>query len=254
MDRSFATDDQDILSFEDMRPGEQAIIEALEAANAAGLESMQTVEIREFNKWDRVEKHDCDGDCPVCHDVIRSGFNRVQNNIPRLLQYGWIERVSRGVYALVPAETESQAEPLFLISDPPSLPEPVETFPDGTVTDFVPLNLCKPNPRETSQGEAYLLRSAYENEAFDVVDSIKKTDCTFYGACLNQAISGKWEGFSCTQCKAYSAPSQFKKELDLVALLAAHAVAEMVAIDGKPHRVRGAKPGCDKIPVLEDGY
>lgn len=74
---------------------------------------------------------------------------------------------------------------------------------------------------------------------------IKKTDCSLYNACLDQAISGKWQGFACTGCKAYAMPDEFQKEMDQVRLAAISKASELIEKYGKVHRVRGVKPGAE---------
>lgn len=96
------------------------------------------------------------------------------------------------------------------------------------------------NPREMTVEEAGEIR-----RDIDQIYKIKKPDCTFYNACLKQAISGRWAGFSCASCRAYSAPDMFQKELDVLALRALQTASEMVAETGKVDRVRGVKPGAD---------
>jgi hypothetical protein len=80
---------------------------------------------------------------------------------------------------------------------------------------------------------------------YNVSKEIKQTDCTFYNACLDQAISGKWDGFACTNCTAYSAPDRFQQEMDGVRLQAMLYQAENLLRTGKTGRKRGVKPGAD---------
>lgn len=79
----------------------------------------------------------------------------------------------------------------------------------------------------------------------DNTRGIRRGDCTFYNACLDQAISGKWPGFACTGCKAYAEPDMFQKEINHMGLRAVQAAADMVEKYGKVHRVRGVKPGAE---------
>lgn len=73
----------------------------------------------------------------------------------------------------------------------------------------------------------------------------RKSDCVMYNACLDQAIDGKWAGFSCGSCKAYSQPDEFQKEQNHLGLRAVQTAADLVARHGKVNRVRGVKPGAD---------
>ena len=90
-----------------------------------------------------------------------------------------------------------------------------------------------------------------------ISEDIKKTDCTFYNACLDQAISGKWKGFACTSCNAYAEADPHQKMMDHLGLACIRKAAEFVEKYGKVHRVRGVKPGADakrtvKLTVVED--
>jgi hypothetical protein len=73
----------------------------------------------------------------------------------------------------------------------------------------------------------------------------RKSDCAMYNACLDQAIDGKWEGFSCGSCKAFAAPDEFQKEQNHLGLRAVQTAADLVAKHGKVNRIRGVKPGAD---------
>lgn len=73
----------------------------------------------------------------------------------------------------------------------------------------------------------------------------RKSDCTMYNACLDQAIDGKWEGFSCGSCRAYSEPDVFQKEQNQLGLRMVQVAADLVAKHGKVNRTRGVKPGAD---------
>lgn len=109
-----------------------------------------------------------------------------------------------------------------------------------------------PAPRPMTEDELEAIR-----EDLSVAEAIKKTDCSFYNACLDQAISGKWDGFACTSCNAYVECDSFQKECDQVRLAAVQKAAELVEKYGKVHRVRGVKPGADAkrtvhLKVIED--
>lgn len=226
MDGTMMVDSGDKLSFEDMREEEQAIVQALEDAHRSGKSLMRIAEIMSANDWDMVEEHDCsDGNCQVCSTALRLGNSKVRNNLRRLMKYGVIRRPADGSYALVEE------------------PKP----------------LTPGRPRELNDDEASIVRRIrlYQiggNEAVDdrtykialkLIEPIKRTFCTFYSACLDQAISGKWEGFSCASCSMYSAPDQYQAESDILALRAMDKAAEMLDEHGKVMRVRGVKPGAD---------
>lgn len=73
----------------------------------------------------------------------------------------------------------------------------------------------------------------------------KRSDCSFYNACLDQAINGKWAGFSCESCRAYSEPDEFQKEQNILGLRAVQVAADLVSKHGKVNRIRGVKPGAE---------
>jgi hypothetical protein len=215
----------DTLSFEDMKPEERAILQALQAAHDAGQNVLRIAEIMSANGWDDVDDHECpDGNCSVCSAALRLGNSKVRNNLRRLMRCGLIHRPLDGSYALTP--------------------EPRRTAPQA---EAVPKLLrIKRNPRELNVSEVRILRGVeYGSLNVKMVESVKKTDCTIYNACLSQAISGKWAGFSCADCTAYDAPTQFQRECDVLALRALDTAAEMVEEHGKVNRIRGVKPGAD---------
>ena len=74
----------------------------------------------------------------------------------------------------------------------------------------------------------------------------KKTDCAFYNACLAQAVSAKWDNFSCEACNFYAEPDPFQQYQDFLALRALDMAAEQVEKTGSTGRVRGAKPAADR--------
>lgn len=119
---------------------------------------------------------------------------------------------------------------------------------DGT---YRAADLNEPCPRPITDDELLSLKGD-----INYSDTIKKSDCAFYNACLDQAISGKWEGFSCTSCTAYAEPDPFQREMDQLGLAAVQKAAELVEKYGKVHRVRGVKPGADakrrRLPVVEE--
>jgi hypothetical protein len=226
MDGMMMVDSGDKLSFEDMREEEQAIVQALEDAHRAGKSPMRIAEIMSANDWDMVEEHACsEGHCEVCSAALRLGNSKVRNNLRRLMKYGVIKRPADGSYALVEE------------------PKPI----------------TQGQPRELNEEEASVVRrirlyQALGNEAVDdrtykialkLIEPIKRGDCTFYSACLDQAINGAWEGFSCASCSMYSAPDQFQAESDVLALRAMDEAARMIEEHGRVMRVRGVKPGAD---------
>jgi hypothetical protein len=102
------------------------------------------------------------------------------------------------------------------------------------------------NPRRLSKAEAFEVQGDDDIEGdADLAHSIKKSDCSFYNACLDQAVSDKWKGFSCTSCNAYAESDYFQRQMDHLALTAVQKAAELVEKYGKVHRVRGVKPGAD---------
>lgn len=104
------------------------------------------------------------------------------------------------------------------------------------------------NPVELSHAKVVAMR-------FDMssIDDVKKADCAFYNACLEQAISGNWSGFSCASCSAYQEQDQFQKEADHVRLRAVQMASDMIDKYGNAGRVRGVKPGPDaKRTVREE--
>lgn len=204
---SLVVGDGDEFSFEDMRPGEQAIMMALEQAHAMGFDMLHISDLQAVNGWEGP-----------------AGNSKVRNNLRRLMKHGLICRTLDGTYALKK--------------------EPKKTAPQVEAVPAAPA--VKGNPRELNGDEVSLLRRLEEgSSAMKVIESIKKADCTIYNACLSQAISGKWAGFSCASCTAYSAPNQFQRESDLLALRALGTAAEMLEEYGKVNRIRGVKPGAD---------
>lgn len=96
-----------------------------------------------------------------------------------------------------------------------------------------------PYPRPISQAA---LRVALME---DRLEQIKRADCTTYNACMQQALSNRWDGFSCAECSCYSEPDQYQKEMDLIRLRAMEMARELIEREGGPCRVRGVKPGAD---------
>lgn len=74
---------------------------------------------------------------------------------------------------------------------------------------------------------------------------LKRADCTNYNTCLEQAITGQWEGFSCGECSCYTEPDPHQKMMDMIRLRALEQAAKIMEREGGPCRVRGVKPGAD---------
>ena len=229
---------RDQLSFADMREEEQMIVKALEGAKALGHSMLHISDLQDVNGWDGP-----------------TGNSKVRNNLRRLMRYGWIHRVLDGTYALVEPDhpvVEAQPEP----------PQPVEQLvvepPQPVVRSTGPLVQIRkknrtPNPTELSQEDAMRAHVRARNEDYSLVSKIKRPDCTFYNACLDQAIAGLWAGFSCTSCSAYALPDRHQQEIDLLGCLGVNKAREMVEEHGKVMRVRGVKPGADaKRTTVED--
>lgn len=88
-----------------------------------------------------------------------------------------------------------------------------------------------------------------ETGRFEDAHAIKKLDCAFYNECLNTAVTGKWKGFGCGECTAYTALDIEQKVQDVLGLLAARLASENVAKMGRAGRTRGVKPGADaRVP------
>jgi len=214
----------DALSFEDMREEERAIVQALESAHKSGQNVLRIAEIMEANGWDMVDEHDCpEGHCEVCSAALRAGNSKVRNNLRRLVKYGVIARPADGQYQLVV--------------------EPQKATPGS--------------PREYNETESRLvhyIRVANEEGETDpkmyklalkMIGEIKKGDCSFYSACLDQALNGDWDGFSCADCTAYTLPDQDQRVSDMLALRACQTASDELCENGKVNRVRGVKPGVD---------
>jgi len=230
MDGSVMAGKGDALSFEDMKPEERAILQALQAAYNAGQNVLRIAEIMSVNGWDEVEDHECpEGRCSVCSTALRLGNSKVRNNLRRLMRYGLIHRPLDGTYAL--RVDALKAEPRRTAPQAEAVPKLVQ---------------IGRNPRELNDKEVRILRGVESGSlSARMVESVKRPDCTIYNACLSQAISGKWAGFSCADCTAYEAPDQFQKECDMLALRALGTAAEMLDENGKVNRIRGVKPGAD---------
>jgi hypothetical protein len=227
MDGMMMVESGDRLSFEDMRDDERMIVQALEQAYRMGIEMMHISDLQEVAGWNKAAPHTCSGeDCVVCAEASFRGNSKVRNNLRRLMKYGVITRPADGSYALV-----EEPRPLLTPGQPREL-----------------------NDDESSIVRRIRLYQSLGNEAVDdrsykialkMIEPIKRGDCTFYNACLDQAMSGQWEGFSCASCSMYSAPDQYQAESDMLALRAMDEAARMIEEHGRVMRVRGVKPGAD---------
>jgi hypothetical protein len=221
--------DRDTFSFEDMRPEEQAIITALQEAHTLGHEQLHISDLQAVNGWEGP-----------------TGNSKVRNNLRRLMRYGWIHRPIDGTYALVTKhETAPSCEAVVETAPQPEAVRPplVQIRRRGEI---------KPNPMALNEAQVRALRIGDLNN----VAAIKKLDCAIYNACLTQAESGNWPGFSCTSCTAYVAPDRFQRELDVLALRAAQTASDELEKYGKVNRIRGVKPGSDAkrgAVVVDDG-
>lgn len=101
------------------------------------------------------------------------------------------------------------------------------------------------NPRQLNKSEMKVIRRIEHGANARLIDPIKKTDCAMYNACLSQAISGRWEGFSCASCPSYAMSSRFQLELEHLALRAMDEASRIVEQHGNLLRVRGVRPGAD---------
>ena len=170
----------------------------------------------------------------------KKGYSRVRNAMRRLTVGGYVyhdEQIGDGTYMSVLLKAQEEGVDLSVMTEPE--PEVVPE-PEPEVVEL------RPNPVELSEDEAISLRVNYE-----VSERFKRTDCSFYNACLDQAISGKWEGFACTSCTAYSAPDDFQKEMDSNGLAAIRKAVEMIDKYGKISRKRGVKEGT-RLKVIQD--
>lgn len=242
MDDLMVARNRDELSFEEMRHEEQMIVRALEEAQGLGHDMLHITDLQDVNGWDGPQ-----------------GNSKVRNNLRRLMRYGWIHRVLDGTYALTyePVVVESQPEPVEEPLQPvvQFVPEPVvqlapELQPPVVVRPGPPLVQIRkknrmPHPVELDADERLRIRARAMRDDFSGVDAVKHPDCTFYNACIDQAIAGSWAGFSCAECHAYKLPDRHQAEMDILASLALNKAREMMEKFGKVLRVRGVKPGAD---------
>jgi len=248
MDDLMVVRNRDELSFEAMRPEERMIVKALEKARESGQPEMRIAELQIANGWDEVDEHDCpEGSCATCAEALRRGNSKVRNNLRRLMRYGWIHRPVDGTYALV----EENTEPV-VVEEPPQPVKRLEPEPPQPVVRSPPTPLViirkknnGPNPVELDDEERLRIRARVMGGDMEALEAIKRPDCTFYGACLDQAIAGSWAGFSCTNCTAYAMPERHQAEMDILACLALNKAHELMEKFGKVLRVRGVKPGAD---------
>lgn len=245
------------LSFADMRDEERAIIKALEQAAKQGTGALRIAELQAANGWDLVDEHTCsDGYCETCAEAMRRGNSKVRNNLRRLMRYGWIHRPLDGTYALITTEPKVEA----LAPEPPQPVVQLVVEPPQPVKRSEPLVQIRkrnrtPNPVELPEDMAMRMHVRARNEDYRLVEQIKRPDCTFYGACLDQAIAGSWANFSCGSCSAYALPERHQRESDILGCLAVNKARELLEEHGKVMRVRGVKPGADaKRHVDEEDF
>lgn len=220
MDGSMMVGKGDVLSFEDMSEEERAIVQALESAHKSGQNVLRIAEIMEANGWDMVDEHDCpESHCEVCATALRLGNSKVRNNLRRLVKYGVITRPADGQYQLV-------VEPKKLT---PGAPRELNDQ-ENRLVNFI---------QTTDDPKQWKL-------ALKMLDDVKRADCSFYNACLDQAIDGGWDGFSCASCTAYSMNEDYDQRVsDVLALRACQTASDELEEFGKVNRVRGVKPGAD---------
>lgn len=230
MDAQMMVGKGDVLSFEDMREEERAIVQTLEAAHKSGQNVLKIADIMSANGWDKAEPHLCGApalECPICDEAALRGNSKVRNNLRRLRRYGVIARPAEGQYQLV-------------VEEKPVVIEPVKPTMPGT-------------PRELNDQENRLVHFIQTTDdpktwklALKMLDNVKRADCSFYGACLDQAIDGGWEGFSCADCTAYAMVDDYDQRVsDVLALRACQTASDELEEFGKVNRVRGVKPGAD---------
>jgi hypothetical protein len=97
------------------------------------------------------------------------------------------------------------------------------------------------NPVEMTQEDADRVR-----KDIDTLHLVKKPDCSFYNACLEQAVRGNWANFSCASCAAYAASERPQLEMDALALRALQIASDRIVEYGKLDRIRGVKEGSKK--------
>jgi len=212
-----------VLKFEQLNPNEKAVVQCLRRAGA----KMKIGEIVEANGWGVPCK--------------TKGNSMVRNALRRLVRSGMVVHnkvIGDGTYLVADVDgvpVEAEPRPSTLEPAPVVLVEP-----EVTVTVAGEVFEQGPNPRPITDDEILDIRRDFTNS-----DRIKKTDCAFYNACLDQAISGKWEGFACTSCEAYKELDSFQKAQDHLGLAAVRMAAELVEKYGGVCRVRGVKPGAE---------
>lgn len=264
MDDLMVARNREDLSFEAMRPEEQMIVKALENARTTGQPAMRIAELQIAAGWDEVDEHECpDGHCELCAEALRKGNSKVRNNLRRLMRFGWIHRPVDGTYALI-EEHKPESTVQEMLTDladivhvePPQPVAQLEPEPPQPVMRSPLVTIRKkshgPNPTELDGEERLRIRARVMNGEMEAIEAIKRFDCTFYNACLDQAEAGSWPGFSCANCTAYALPDRHQADSDILACLALNKAHELIMKHGKVMRVRGVKPGADAKRSTDD--
>lgn len=68
-----------------------------------------------------------------------------------------------------------------------------------------------PNPKPSSVNEAL--------RALETGINLRKLHCVKYDSCLEQAVTFKWGGFKCTECRIVEEISPDQEVSDMVALM-----------------------------------
>jgi len=202
-------------SFNDFSEHEQEVIKTLGKAN----EPVRIRDIIKDNGWESLGKSD---------KGENRGSSRVRNSLRGPLKAGWIRygnRIGDGQYQLT-----EQARNLL-----PGEIALSETIVNPTSPKPAVITVGK-NPEPITRAQARMFASTNGRI------SMKKDDCAFYNACLDQTVSENWPGFSCQSCSAYEEPEEFQKEMDQVRLVCIDRVAEIIEKEGVSRKV-GVKEG-----------
>lgn len=235
------SEDRGDLSIDEMGPDELDILSTLVAGHALGQGFMLVPEIlSNLVGWNRP---------------------RFYNNLRRLMRHDWVHCPMAGAYALTEPETAPQVEPaaevaIVHVERVVQLSERVELetkISKEIATELV--DLIHRNPVELTEDQALMLRAAARSdnpEKLKLIQLIKRVDCSFYNACLDQAIEGDWHNFACINCTAYEMSDPFQRQLDVLALRACDKASEQLVELGKVNRTRGVKPGPDAKRTVTD--